>query len=222
MDFGSFDDFEGQEEVVSYADLYTQNDNTEQIEFWLKKFTHSLRQNRRGRPVVLPKYTIENGMINIEGDIVIRTQPFTVNKDPRRMTQYELDIYREMCEKYGTWHGNLPDYIKFNVVKGSFICTDAGLTNLNGMPRKVYGTVFNVRDNKLKSLKGCPFIVKGFLDVSNNKLRSLKGAPKNVGGLKIGNNPIIRMMMEKMGFPKIGDGSLPIDEAERARLLEII
>ena len=221
MDFGSFDDFEGQNDVVSYADLYTQNDNTEQIEFWLKKYTSALRGGRRGA-IALPKYIIKDGMINVDGDIVIRTAPIVLNKDPRKMSQLEKEYYRKQTETYGVWHGNLPDYIKFNIVRGSFFCTDAGLTNLNGMPRKVYGAVFNVRDNKLKNLKGCPFIVKGFLDVSNNKLRSLKGAPKNVGGLKIRNNPIVKIMMEKMGFPKIADGKIPIDEAEHNQLLELI
>jgi hypothetical protein len=52
----------------------------------------------------------------------------------------------------------LPDYIQFNIAESHF----------------------DVSENKLISLRGCPYIVKGFFACNHNKLTSLEGCPKEV------------------------------------------
>ena len=47
----------------------------------------------------------------------------------------------------------LPDYIKFNIVKGDFYCMHDRLTSLKGFPVEVGGKVY-INDNQLTSLKG--------------------------------------------------------------------
>jgi len=53
----------------------------------------------------------------------------------------------------------LPEYIQFNNIEGSFW----------------------ISNNKLKSLRGCPFSIKNYFDCSNNNLSSLEYFPKKVG-----------------------------------------
>jgi len=57
--------------------------------------------------------------------------------------------------------GNLPDYIKFGKIDGSFFCENSGLTSLKGFPYEIDGD-FDIQDNeKLRSLKGLPKKING-------------------------------------------------------------
>ena len=70
--------------------------------------------------------------------------------------------------------------INFGKIEGDFICTNMGLTSLEGAPLEVTG-FFNCSSNKLTSLEGSPKKVRDFI-CAQNLLTSLKGSPKEVGG----------------------------------------
>lgn len=101
------------------------------------------------------------------------------------LVRYSVDRYGRInvygdClfhnHKYEMRMSELPFYIRFNIVKGSFYAGDIGVKNMSGFPSKVYGD-FDVSNNRLKSLKGGPFFVKGRYTATYNNLRSLKGMP---------------------------------------------
>ncbi len=54
----------------------------------------------------------------------------------------------------------LPEFIKFNLIKGDFIFDSSYIINLNGFPKIVEGD-FYLNAPKLKSLEFCPEEVKG-------------------------------------------------------------
>lgn len=75
----------------------------------------------------------------------------------------------------------LPEYIQFNIITGSFYCSENKLTSLRGCPREVRG-IFNCSNNKLTSLEGAPKEVGSDFYCYNNQLTSLEGAPEIVKG----------------------------------------
>jgi len=79
--------------------------------------------------------------------------------------------------------------VKFKVVNGYFDISDNGLETLDGCPEKV-GKDFNCSKNELDSLLGAPSKVGDF-DCSSNKLTSLSYCPKEViGFFNCSNNQI--------------------------------
>jgi hypothetical protein len=84
----------------------------------------------------------------------------------------------------------LPSFIKFNYISGSFYCHHCLLVNLNGMPNSVWGT-FNCSFNDLTNLEGCPQLIERHFICEFSKLTSLNGGPKEVkGDFYCNNNPI--------------------------------
>ena len=71
--------------------------------------------------------------------------------------------------------------IKFNYVKYSFNIADNWLTSLRGCPEEV-GAGFYCQNNKLTDLIGSPKKIVGDFYCSGNDLESLKGIPKNILG----------------------------------------
>ncbi len=69
--------------------------------------------------------------------------------------------------------------VKFNIIKGVFICSRNELTNLDAAPIKCNS--FNCNSNKITSLKGCPQEIKNHFFCEDNKLVNLEGGPKSVG-----------------------------------------
>lgn len=66
------------------------------------------------------------------------------------------------------------------------------LTNLNGLNMDVVYSVFNISENRLTSLKGCPNIVYGYVYVNDNLLTSLDGISKTIdGNLSCYGNPVV-------------------------------
>jgi len=59
-------------------------------------------------------------------------------------------------------------------------CSQEGITNLYGAPRKVIGN-FDCGDNQLISLEHCPETVTGDFDCRENRIASLEHCPKSVG-----------------------------------------
>ena len=66
----------------------------------------------------------------------------------------------------------------FGVVTGFFNLYNNRITSLNGCPKKV-GNAFSCSSNQLKSLEGCPEKAKSFF-CSDNKLTSLNNSPKEI------------------------------------------
>ena len=66
-------------------------------------------------------------------------------------------------------------------VDGTFYCSEADFTSLEGAPHSVGGNFF-AYSNKLTSLKGAPTSVGGNCYFNGNKLISLEGAPSSIGG----------------------------------------
>jgi hypothetical protein len=84
----------------------------------------------------------------------------------------------------------LPPFIKFNYISGSFYCHHCSLVDLNGMPNRVWGT-FNCSFNDLKNLDGCPQLIERHFICEFSKLMSLNGGPKEVkGDFYCNNNPV--------------------------------
>ena len=71
--------------------------------------------------------------------------------------------------------------IKFNHVRGPFICSKSNLTSLKGAPKSVEEDFF-CGNNQLTGLEGVPESVGGHFSCDHNNLTSLEGAPKSVGG----------------------------------------
>ena len=92
--------------------------------------------------------------------------------------------------------------VNFGVIKGRFVINDAGLTSLEGAPKKVGGD-FHCYNNELTSLEGAPQVVGGNFYCSANNLTSLEGAPKKVGRNFICNN---NKLTSLKGAPKKVDG----------------
>jgi len=61
----------------------------------------------------------------------------------------------------------IPEYVKFNICKGSFIISGQGFKDLFGCPRIVEKD-FIVSANKIVSLNGSPEIVIGSYVINNN------------------------------------------------------
>ena len=79
---------------------------------------------------------------------------------------YKIDVNGDVNLIRYTFE-EFPDYIQFDIVKGSFYCPIGALTSLRGCPREVGGR-FCCDGNKLTSLEGAPKEVKGKFDCSRN------------------------------------------------------
>ena len=91
---------------------------------------------------------------------------------------FSIDVNGDV-NLYGKGLTKLP--IKFRNVYGNFDITNNRLISLIGCPETVVGNL-SCRDNNLKSLEGGPKTVGGYFYCSSNKLTSLLGAPKTVVG----------------------------------------
>ena len=76
--------------------------------------------------------------------------------------------------------GKLP--CQFGVVGGSFYCSHASLTSLEGSPKKVFGE-FDISTNQLTSLEHCPeFVGMDFVCYNNSNLTFADYFPKTIAG----------------------------------------
>lgn len=71
--------------------------------------------------------------------------------------------------------------IKFDEVTGGFDIRDNNLTSLKGCPKFV-GSDFDFRNNQITNLEYSPKIVKGNFWCNNNPITSLKNHPEKIGG----------------------------------------
>lgn len=79
--------------------------------------------------------------------------------------------------------------VQFNIVKGSFYCSNNELTSLTGAPIKVEG-FFDVSNNKLTSLSGAPRKVKGRFNCQDNLITNLFCLPNEIDSLNASNNKL--------------------------------
>ena len=84
----------------------------------------------------------------------------------------------------------LPFYINFRKVDGSFYCYENELTTLRGCPIKSFN--FSCRNNHLYSLKWAPEYVSNIFSCYCNHLTSLEYLPKHIGGsIYCGDNDVM-------------------------------
>ena len=129
----------------------------------LSRSSHGTKGFEAQRREMIEKWLKEN---DIEGYTI--KDDFTIDVD-----KY-VDISNKNLKE-------LPNYIQFGVIKGSFSCVFNNLSSLRGCPRKVNG-FFNCSFNKLTSLERAPREVDGGFYCFRNNLTSLEGAPEKVGG----------------------------------------
>jgi hypothetical protein len=72
----------------------------------------------------------------------------------------------------------IPNYIQFGNVQGSFELDNCGVKSLKGCPISVYDYFRVINCPKITSLEGCPEDVTNIYIVGNINLKSLKGCPK--------------------------------------------
>lgn len=89
----------------------------------------------------------------------------------------------------------LPSYVKFGSILGYFDISENQLESLRGCPDKVH-SFFACNNNRLKSLEGAPLYVKGDFACSRNLLESLDGAPKTVLGNFYCSDNIVKFTIE--------------------------
>ena len=97
---------------------------------------------------------------------------YTINNDMTIDVKGDVEL---MC-----LNGNIPEGIKFNKIKGDFLCIDCSLTSLIGCPEEVSNS-FNCSWNKLTSLEGAPKKVGIHFGCSDNELTTLENSPEVVG-----------------------------------------
>ncbi|MEZ0260038.1 MAG: hypothetical protein ACAH80_03465 [Alphaproteobacteria bacterium] len=68
------------------------------------------------------------------------------------------------------------------MIRGDLDLSGRGLTELPDLSNTAVGGNFNISNNRLESLQGCPKTVVGNFDASGNRLKSLEGGPELVVG----------------------------------------
>ena len=82
----------------------------------------------------------------------------------------------------------IPDYIQFGNIQGSFELDNCGVKSLKGCPISVYDYFKVIDCPKITSLEGCPENVTNIQIVGNANLKSLKGCPKNAEWIQCWDN----------------------------------
>lgn len=89
------------------------------------------------------------------------------------------------CKDNVMIRGKLPEpgiiRVKFNIIAGSFDIGDNSLKSLEGCP-VVVQRVFDCANNNLENLSFSPMLVGHDFYCDGNNLNTLKGAPQSVGG----------------------------------------
>ena len=105
-------------------------------------------------------------------------------ENTQELTPEQIE-WLDSCTKGNTWTPGtwtLNPQTGLVDVKGSFNCSEQGLTDFKGIRFGVVGLNFECNNNQITSLVGAPQKVGGDFDCRNNQLTSLVGAPQEVGG----------------------------------------
>ena len=93
---------------------------------------------------------------------------YVINSD------WTVDIKRDfILTKSAEIMYNLPDFIQFNECFGDFLIRDQYLKTMKGCPYFVHGD-FMVDGNKLEDLEGCPTRVDGNFFIKRNNVKFTK------------------------------------------------
>lgn len=159
----------------------------------------------------------------------IRYCDFRINSNYEIDSPSTKDIYIDFISN------ELPSYINFNIVNGSFILRGGEYKTLRGVPKKIGGRFscssnkleslkyapiligfnrkkgdycnFNCSDNMLTNLEYSPYVVMGDYFCHNNRLKNLYGIQNNINGNLICNKNKIESFKD---LPKIIKGDLNI------------
>jgi hypothetical protein len=94
-----------------------------------------------------------------------RIDIFTINDD------FSIDAFGDIFIR--DFAGNLPEFIQFRNIYGSFSCTNSDLTTLRGGPVRVTGDYF-CNYNKMKTLDFAPMFVGGDFSIEYNELKMIE------------------------------------------------
>lgn len=135
-----------------------------------------------------------------------QVQGYTINED-----DYTIDVNGRVFIRP---NDEVPDYIKFGTIDGSFECSNSNLKNSNFLPKCVNGTLiismnhftnlpdieyvqddFDVSHNRLEGKVNFPKHIGGFIDLFRNNITSLEGCPKKEKNeVNCDNNPIENLL----------------------------
>jgi hypothetical protein len=95
---------------------------------------------------------------------------YTINPDDTIDVNGDVFLYNELGDME-----KLP--VKFGKVSGNFNIRNNKLTTLEGCPYYI-GSNFSCHNNRLTTIEGCPKIINGYVWCSRNTLTTLKGIEK--------------------------------------------
>jgi hypothetical protein len=145
-------------------------------------------------------FLFESGPI---GSLIKKQQK--LSNDPENVTESEeTPIFRLSPEQEEFLNSNTSGSWSFNEktglvdIEGSFYCEESDLDGFMGIKFGIVRRNFVCRRNKLTSLAGAPWSVRGVFDCSANQLTSLEGGPtKCKDYICVGNN-----LKNLAGFPQ--------------------
>lgn len=94
-----------------------------------------------------------------------------------------IDVTNDEFVAIYNWNeSKLPDYIQFNEVDGCFLIKESKLKTLRGCPRIVKGNFYCNFNHELENLEGGPQETGHYFVYNCKNIESLKGGPKKVYG----------------------------------------
>ena len=96
---------------------------------------------------------------------------YTLNNDLSIDVRGKVEIYED-----------LPEYIQFNNIYGSFIVLFENVTSMKGFPKYVEKSFFISKTN-IEILDNCPEEVNDFEIILNKKLKKIESLPKKINGI---------------------------------------
>ncbi len=92
------------------------------------------------------------------------------------------------------------DILRYSISDDLYVTVKGNVNLKNKLTRKILpikfkeiGGYFDISDNELINLEGCPIQVGNFFNCSNNNLTSLFNAPKRVGDFDCSNNQLVNL-----------------------------
>jgi hypothetical protein len=108
-----------------------------------------------------------------------------LNEAKKELNSEQKEFLNTVCEKNSKWEQDEDGFIN---VDGDFEASGMDLKDLYGIKFGAINGDFNVSDNDLSSLEGCPKKVQGYFSCSSNYLNTLIGGPDSVKGNYICSN----------------------------------
>lgn len=100
-----------------------------------------------------------------------KVRNYTINNDLTIDVHGKVEVYED-----------LPDYIQFNNIYGSFVALFEYVTSMKGFPRYVEKSFF-ISNTNIETLDNCPEEVNDFEVIRNKKLKKIESLPKKINGI---------------------------------------